>query len=1001
MFKRKKQYDLITSIVFGLFLTLVIILVYPHNVSANTYDSEVNRTAHIQTGDDNAVWDVPYGTEGASWISSGSKYNGNLAQIIREAHIDDRVYYQFKVDDVLVGWMDKRAFQDFGDGFDYDKSVYKTGYVQSGDENSVWSEPYEVSRTRWLASGAQYNWSYVEIVREAKVEGRIYYQFKVNGKLIGWMDQQAFWVFNDTPHYDKEVKMTAQITDGDQNGIWTKPFAEDGTQFLGYGGQYNGKRAEIVRETETNHERYYQFKIDGKLIGWMNTKAFSKFGDIIDYEKDIYKTAYVQTGNENSVWSDPYAVSGTQWLASGGQYNWSYAEIVKEAKVEGRIYYQFKVNGQLIGWMDQHAFWVFNDTPHYDKEVKMTAQITGGDQNGIWTKPFAEDGTQFLGYGGQYDRKRAELVREIETDHEKYYQFKVDGRLIGWMNTKAFSSFGDAIDYNKSVYKTGYVQTGDENAVWSEPYNISGAQWLASGGQYNWSYAEIVREAKVEGRIYYQFKVNGQLIGWMDQHAFWVYNDTPHYDREVKMTAQITAGDQNGIWTKPFAEDGTQFLGYRGQYNGKRAEIIREVETNHETYYQFKVNGNLIGWMNTKAFSNYGDGIDYDRSVYKTGYVQTGDDNSVWSDPYAVSGVRWIASGPQFNNRHVEIVREAKVEGRIYYQFKVNGRIIGWMDENAFTFFQSRKQKFIGYQGTVFLATDAALNVRKGPSTKYSVIKTLHSNDVVTVIGEAVVKVNGENQYWLQIKTGSETGYVSATYLQKGNSPVNGGNSSNPSIPPSNQNTKKGIDVSHYQGVDAQGNTTIDYTAVKNQGYQFVIAKATQGQDYVDSSFASNIQRANEAGLSTNAYHFFEANSVNDAIAEADHFIEFIKKSPVNGYIFLDVEDPPSPQPTLEKDPNKLTTYVNAFFNRLYDSGYRKFGLYTNRSFYYNRLIISNLPNNAVTWISRYRYNRAEGWDSTYKGAEVPSDIWQYQSDGSVIGIHGNVDINISYSDIF
>ncbi|MBX3575769.1 MAG: lysozyme [Rhizobiaceae bacterium] len=60
----------------------------------------------------------------------------------------------------------------------------------------------------------------------------------------------------------------------------------------------------------------------------------------------------------------------------------------------------------------------------------------------------------------------------------------------------------------------------------------------------------------------------------------------------------------------------------------------------------------------------------------------------------------------------------------------------------------------------------------------------------------------------------------------------------------------RGIDVSNHQGA-------IDWARVAADDVAFAIIKATEGGDFVDSSFATNIAAARAAGLAVGAYHFF------------------------------------------------------------------------------------------------------------------------------------------------
>lgn len=59
----------------------------------------------------------------------------------------------------------------------------------------------------------------------------------------------------------------------------------------------------------------------------------------------------------------------------------------------------------------------------------------------------------------------------------------------------------------------------------------------------------------------------------------------------------------------------------------------------------------------------------------------------------------------------------------------------------------------------------------------------------------------------------------------------------------------KGIDISVIQGV-------IDFVAVKNSGYSFVICRCGVGNSGIDSNYSHNIASAKVAGLQVAAYHF-------------------------------------------------------------------------------------------------------------------------------------------------
>jgi lysozyme len=79
--------------------------------------------------------------------------------------------------------------------------------------------------------------------------------------------------------------------------------------------------------------------------------------------------------------------------------------------------------------------------------------------------------------------------------------------------------------------------------------------------------------------------------------------------------------------------------------------------------------------------------------------------------------------------------------------------------------------------------------------------------------------------------------------------------------------TLLGIDVSHYQ-------ETVDWFAVARGGAKFAFAKATEGNQAVDTMFTRNWSGIQQAGLVRGAYHF--AHPGRDAETQAVHFASVV-----------------------------------------------------------------------------------------------------------------------------
>ena len=94
--------------------------------------------------------------------------------------------------------------------------------------------------------------------------------------------------------------------------------------------------------------------------------------------------------------------------------------------------------------------------------------------------------------------------------------------------------------------------------------------------------------------------------------------------------------------------------------------------------------------------------------------------------------------------------------------------------------------------------------------------------------------------------------------------------------------TLKGVDVSHYDG-------TISWTKAKAAGISFAFAKATESDNYVDPTFATNWAGMKAAGVVRGAYHFFDPSV--SATTQANYVLKTVGTLGANDLpIVLDFE---------------------------------------------------------------------------------------------------------------
>jgi GH25 family lysozyme M1 (1,4-beta-N-acetylmuramidase) len=193
----------------------------------------------------------------------------------------------------------------------------------------------------------------------------------------------------------------------------------------------------------------------------------------------------------------------------------------------------------------------------------------------------------------------------------------------------------------------------------------------------------------------------------------------------------------------------------------------------------------------------------------------------------------------------------------------------------------------------------------------------------------------------------------------------------------------RGIDVSKYQG-------NIDWGAVASSGISFAIIRAgyrgaSTGALIEDPYFKKNIAGATKAGIKVGVYFFTQAISEAEAIEEASMVLSLVSGYKVTYPIFIDSENASGGRAN-GLDSGTRTAVVKAFCQTIANGGY-KAGVYASKSWFGSKLNASALSNYCI-WVAQYNTS------CTYSGKY---NLWQYTSQGTVSGISGNVDMNISY----
>ncbi len=179
----------------------------------------------------------------------------------------------------------------------------------------------------------------------------------------------------------------------------------------------------------------------------------------------------------------------------------------------------------------------------------------------------------------------------------------------------------------------------------------------------------------------------------------------------------------------------------------------------------------------------------------------------------------------------------------------------------------------------------------------------------------------------------------------------------------------RGIDVSSHNG-------EIDFPIVRDDGFEFVLIKATEGATFKDKRFINNFRRAREAGLKVGAYHFFRFDT--PGYMQGLNFLNSVKSRQLDLPLVIDVEEWTNPN---SQATALVLDRLGEMIDHLERHGYRVM-LYTNKNGF-----------------ARFIQGRLEGYPLWLCSLAVEPDqerwsFWQATHNGRVRGIKGPVDIN-------
>ena len=190
----------------------------------------------------------------------------------------------------------------------------------------------------------------------------------------------------------------------------------------------------------------------------------------------------------------------------------------------------------------------------------------------------------------------------------------------------------------------------------------------------------------------------------------------------------------------------------------------------------------------------------------------------------------------------------------------------------------------------------------------------------------------------------------------------------------------KGVDISHHNGI-------IDFKALAKE-VDFVIIKAGGSEKrghvlFKDIMYEQYYRQAKEAGLKVGAYFFAGPDfNIQNSVQDAAYFWSLLQGKQYEYPVFIDIEAQAS------CDRLQTTQGVLNFCEYLENRKYFV-GIYASDISGFKSLLSKQYLRPYTWWVARY------GRNPNYAIENL--GIWQTSSTGSISGVRGNVDTDVSF----
>ncbi len=619
---------------------------------------------------------------------------------------------------------------------------------------------------------------------------------------------------------------------------------------------------------------------------------------------------------------------------------------------------------------------VYYDGPALTSSSTMTANASGASYN---------DDTVAV--------EETELTKRSNGSEYTYAEvYDSTAKKTYWIDQRAILS--SVSSQTTADYQATINDSARNDKTYSAPALSSWSSLTGSTDAYNGDKVTVIASAittRGNGESYTYLEVEyGSSTFWIDSRAILAQVTS---STSEDYSAVIEEGSRtDGIYTDGPALTSSSTITANAsapKYNGDRVTVIKKDVTtrgNGLSYTYLEVEyGSSTFWIDSRGISTTTydtiTATNTDPNEYAT--VLSGRTDGIYTDGPALTSASTLTANGSITDYVGNMVAVTQIDttkrtsGGSYQYAKVTDMTAGktyWVDVRSLNMSNYATITSTTTMDSTYKIADYARNdgTYSSPALTSStaLISTVggktYDDDTVTVTKEDVTKRANGTTYTYAYVTDSTAGksyWIDARALAA--------------------TTMNGYDESSYQSGISNGDIS----------GSFVIVKATEGTDYVNTAEASEIATTVAAGKKLGLYCYADTGS---AVSEAEYFVSNIK-----AYLKDD------PILVLDWEGSALTqgpTWAKEWLDEVYDlTGIRPL-IYMSKSVTTEYDWSTVAPNYGL-WVAEYATTASTGYetdpwadDDDYGAWSTPT-IFQYTDNGSLSGYSGALDLDLFYGD--